>query len=198
MIPILYGSLEIAYADANGRLFVDDQGKVLTETKRLEDYATLGSGALGDTISCTVTEQRNGKYELFMTYPINGVRFKDIREGAVIKATPSKGRQPDYFLIYSITKPLSGIIEIRAEHISYQLSHIPVMPFTASNCVGALQGLKNNSAEANPFTFWTDKTTIATYNQTVPASLRSRLGGVQGSILDVYGGEFEFDRYDVK
>lgn len=32
----------------------------------------------------------------------------------------------------------------------------------------------------------------------MPASIRSRLGGVQGSILDVYGGEYEFDMYTVK
>lgn len=198
MIPVIYGSVEIAFADANGYLYVDEDGVVFTKTEYMDDYSTLGSGALGDTISCTVTEERNGKYELFMTYPVSGIRYKDICEGAVIKVVPSKGRQPDYFRIYSITKPISGIIEIKAEHISYWLSHIPVMPFTASTCVGALNGLKSHSAERNPFTFWTDKSTTATYKQIVPASLRSRLGGVQGSILDVYGGEFEFDRFDVK
>lgn len=198
MIPVLYGSVEIAYADANGYLYLDNDGNVFTRTERLEDYATLGSGALGDLISCVVTEERNGKYELFATYPVSGRRYSDIVEGAVIKATPSKGRDPDYFRIYSITKPISGIIEIRAEHISYQLSHIPVMPFTAGSCSAALLGLKSHSAEPNPFTFWTDKATVATYMQTVPASCRSRLGGVQGSILDVYGGEWEFDRLDVK
>ena len=198
MIPILYGSVQIAFADSQGYIYVDADGKVFTKNQALDDYATLGSGALGEAISCKVTEARNGKYELFMTYPFNGIRYGDICEGAVIKATPSKGRQPDYFRIYSITKPINGIIEIRAEHISYQLSHIPVMPFTASNCAGALNGLYNHSAEPNPFTFWTDKVTVATYTQTVPASCRSRLGGVQGSILDVYGGEYEFDRFDVK
>ena len=52
--------------------------------------------------------------------------------------------------------------------------------------------------ETNPFTVWTDKETSATYKQTLPASFRSQLGGVQGSILDVYGGEYEFDNYTVK
>ena len=164
----------------------------------IADISTLGLGALGDTLSCTVNEVRNGKYELRLTYPVSGQRFQDLHPGAVIKATPSKGRQPDLFRIYSITKPLNGIVEVDAEHISYQLSHIPVMPFTAGSCMEALTGLVSNSAEDNPFNVWTDKTTVATYNQTTPASFRSRLGGTQGSLLDVYGGEFEFDRFSVK
>lgn len=37
-------------------------------------------------------------------------------------------------------------------------------------------------------------------NMTVlkPSSMRSLLGGVDGSILDVYGGEYEFDKFNVK
>lgn len=162
------------------------------------NLTTLGLGALGDALSCTVDEARNGVYELHMTYPVNGKRFEDLVPGAIIKALPSKGRQPDLFRIYSITKPISGIVEVNAEHISYQLSHIPVMPFSAGNCMEALTGLLNNSAESNPFSVWTDISTVANYTQTIPASFRARLGGEAGSILDVYGGEFEFDRFDVK
>lgn len=162
------------------------------------DINTLGLGALADAISCVVTEARNGVYELLMTYPVSGKRFPDLAVGQIIKATPSKGRQPDYFRIFAITKPISGIVEISAEHISYQLSHIPVMPFTAGSCMAALTGLLNNSAESNPFSVWTDIATVADYEQTIPASFRARLGGEAGSILDRYGGEYEFDRYDVK
>ena len=164
----------------------------------VDDVGTLGVGAMGDATSCTVTEARNGKYELRMVYPVSGVRFKDLAVGQIIMATPSKGRQPDYFRIYAVTKPISGLVEIAAEHISYQLSHIPVMPFSAGSCMAALTGLVSNSAEDNPFDVWTDITTVADYTQTVPASFRSRLGGTQGSILDVYGGEYEFDRFEVK
>lgn len=159
---------------------------------------TLGLGALGDALTCTVDEARNGIYELHMTYPVNGQRFADLVPGAVIKAIPSKGRQPDLFRIYAVTKPISGIVEVAAEHISYQLSHIPVMPFTANDCMEALTGLLNNSAESNPFSVWTDIATVAPYNQTIPASFRARLGGEAGSVLDKYGGEYEFDRFDVK
>lgn len=198
MIPILFGSVDMLVVDEQNRILTNEDGELFTVPDVRLDYDTLGIGALGEAISCVVTEERNGRYELRLTYPVTGRRFKDLKEGAVIKATPSKNREPDYFRIYKVTKPLSGIIEVDAEHISYQLSHIPAMPFTATSVGSALLGLKTNSAEANPFTFWTDKSTTGNYRQTVPASVRSRLGGTSGSLLDLYGGEYEFDRYTVK
>lgn len=49
-----------------------------------------------------------------------------------------------------------------------------------------------------PFSFWTDKSTSGDFSVEAPSSLRSLLGGTEGSILDVYGGEYEFDRWTVK
>jgi phage minor structural protein len=89
-------------------------------------------------------------------------------------------------------------VTVLAEHISYDLSGIPVKPFTASTASSALTGLKTNAVVNCPFTFWTDKTTSANFKVETPASIRSRLGGVAGSILDVYGGEYEFDNFAVK
>lgn len=173
MIPILYPSNETA-------------------------FASLGYGKLSDATECTVTEERNGEYTLELKYPVNGIHYGDIAIGRIVYAVPHDGADPDGFRIYKISKPLSGIVTISAEHLSYQLSHIPVRPFTATTCPQAMTLLKTASMESNPFTFWTDKTTAATYNQTEPASIRSRLGGTDGSILDVYGGEYEFVGYTVK
>lgn len=156
-----------------------------------------GLGALADCTSCKVTEKRNGEYILTMQYPLDGIHFKDIQKSCIIWVKPSDGANNQAFRIYKIKKPINGIVTIEAEHISYQLSMIPAMPFTAESASAALQGLKTNAAESCPFFFYTDKQTIATYTQEQPASIRSRLGGVSGSILDVYGGEYEFDNYDV-
>ena len=156
-----------------------------------------GLGALADCTSCKVTEKRNGEYILTMQYPLDGIHFKDIQKSCIIWVKPSDGANNQAFRIYKIKKPINGIVTIEAEHISYQLSMIPTMPFTAESASAALQGLKTNAAEPCPFLFYTDKQTIATYTQEQPASIRSRLGGVSGSILDVYGGEYEFDNYDV-
>lgn len=162
------------------------------------NFTSNGLGGLADCISCEVSEERNGAYTMQIVYPIDGLHFSDIAHSSIIKVIPSDGATEQLFRVYKISKPLNGKVTIEAEHISYQLSFIPVSPFTASNCAGALSGLVNHSMESNPFTVWTDKETSATYTQTLPASFRSRLGGVQGSILDVYGGEYEFDNYTVK
>lgn len=162
-------------------------------------FTSNGLGRLPDATECIVTEERNGAYELRMLYPVTGQHFSDITMNRFIYAVPADGKGKQPFRIYSIGKPLDGIVEINAEHISYQLSHIPVSPFEAGSLAAALVGLKDNAAEACPFTFWTDKTVTGNFKVTEPVSLRSRLGGVEGSLLDVYGtGEYEFDHYTVK
>lgn len=162
-------------------------------------FTSNGLGRLPDAAECIVTEERNGAYELRMMYPIDGLHFSDIQINRFIYAVPADGKGKQPFRIYSISKPLDGIVEINAEHISYQLSHIPVSPFEAGSLAAALVGLKDNAAEDCPFTFWTDKTVTGNFKVTEPVSLRSRLGGVEGSLLDVYGtGEYEFDHYIVK
>lgn len=162
------------------------------------EFANNGLGRLGDATSCIVEEERNGKYELQLQYPVSGKRFQDIKHSRIIYAMPFDAATPQPFRIYYISKPIDGMITVRAEHISYHLSHIPVSPFTATACAEALQGLQTNAAEACPFSFWTDKTTAANFSVQAPSSIRSMLGGVRGSILDVYGGEYEFDKYTVK
>lgn len=166
--------------------------------KNTTDFSTNGIGRLSDAVSCIVTEERNGSYELEMTYPVTGHFYKDIRYSNIIFAIPADGEKEQAFRIYKVSKPINGVVTVNAEHISYQLSYIPVSPFKAQNVSGALEGLKNNAAEYCPFTFWTDKTTEAAFEVTEPVSLRSRLGGVQGSILDVYGGEYKWDMYTVR
>ena len=166
-----------------------------TETQ----FTSNGIGRLSDAISCVVTEKRNGAYELEMQYPIDGMHFSDIKPGRYIFAKPAKYSNKQAFEIYQITKPRNGVCTIYAYHISYRLSKIPVMPFTTNAVSTALTGLKTHAAENNPFEFYTTKQTVATYNQTEPRDARSCLGGVSGSILDVFGGgEYEFDMFNVK
>lgn len=160
--------------------------------------ANEGLGALSEAESCHVIEERNGQYVLEMVYPLSGKRYSDIKYERIIYAVPSDGTTAQPFRIYKISKPMNGRITVMASHISYQLKLIPCGPFTASNAPQALQGLKTNALEQCPFTFWTDKSTQANYKQETPAGIRERLGGVEGSILDTYGGEYEWDTFTVK
>lgn len=163
-----------------------------------QDYTTLGLGALNDAISCNVHTVLNGVFELEMQYPTSGKRYSDLKISNIIKAVAQKGGSEQLFDIYSITKPISGVVTVYASHMSGRKQFIPVMPCNATTVTTALQTIKSHSAEDNPFTFWTDKTTVANFNLKTPASLGSVLGGMEGSILDTYGGEYEFDNFTIR
>lgn len=160
-------------------------------------FSSNGLGRLTDAISCTVTEERNGSFELEMVYPIEGIHYSDISYSKIIVAKPSRKNTYQAFRIYEISKPLSGQVTIKARHISYQLSYIPTVPFSADTVSGALSGLKNYATENCPFNLTADFTSGASFIFQVPYSIRSLLGGQDGSILDVYGGEYEWDNWNV-
>ena len=165
-----------------------------------KQFTTNGIGTLADAISCTVIEERNGSYELEMEYPLGGINYDKIRNNRIILAMPSDGQKAQPFRVFKITRPIGGVVKIYAVHLSYDLSGIPVAPFTANDCPSALNGLKSNSMIANPFEVWTDISGSGKYKQNSPASFRSRLAGTDGSILDSFGkgAELEFDRLTVK
>lgn len=162
------------------------------------EFKTQGLGVLTDAISCTVTEERNGAFELTMQYPDTGVHFDEITDRCIIYAIPSPYRAPQPFRIYRITRPMNGVIMVYAQHITYDLSGVPLNPFTAINAPDALSKLSLNAAVNSPFVFWTDKSTVASFSVSTPSSTRSVLGGSSGSILDVYGGEYEWDSFTVR
>lgn len=162
------------------------------------NYSTQGIGSLADALSCYVTEELNGQYELEMTYPVTGRRYKDIKNRCLIYCKPDPYRAGQPFRIYRITKPLNGIVTIYAQHISYDLAGIPVRGFTAQSLSGALAGLVSNAIISNPFTFWTDISSDTQFGFSTPTKCRSLLGGSEGSILDTYGGEYEWDMMTVR
>lgn len=161
-------------------------------------FETNGLGVLSDTISCQVVEERNGIFEITLEYPLTGIHYQEIKQRRIIFVKPNPYEDPQPFRIYRITKPLSGKITVYAQHISYDLSGVPVSPFSSSSVTGALSGLKTNAAVTNPFSFWTDKTSTGDFAVTAPTSTRTLLGGSDGSILDVFGGEYKFDRWTVR
>ena len=166
--------------------------------KTATTFETQGLGVLADATSCKVTEERNGTYELEMQYPITGQHYADIGDDCILYAIPSPYRGPQPFRIYRTSKPINGIVTINARHIRYDLAFVPLNPFTASNAPAAMAGLQSNAAIPSNFTFWTNKTTVADFAVSVPSATSSILGGQTGSILDVYGGEYEFDTFAVK
>ena len=162
-------------------------------------FTTNGLGRLSDAISCTVTEERNGSYELHMEYPQAGVLIEELRNSRLIYAMPADNKSPQPFRIYRISKPLSGVVEIDAEHISYQMIHIPIMPFKTDGIQNAISKLRSYAAETVPFQIQIaghfDARSTNSFSVNQPTNLRSVLFGQEGSFLDTYGGEWEFDGF---
>lgn len=163
------------------------------------EFATNGIGRLVDCIRCTVTEERNGIYECEFDYPITGQYYDEIRNGRIVSCIhDDKGdRQP--FVIYRASRPINGVVTFNARHISYNLTNVIVGPFTASTAAEAISKIPLNLMTGNEFTFWTDKNSSGTFSLDTPASVRSILGGTEGSLLDAFGGgEYAFDNFTVR
>ena len=169
-------------------------------SKTSTTFTTNGLGRL-DAISCKVIEERNGAYELEMEIAETADHASQIEADSIIVAKPSQADSLQPFRVYKLTKPINGKFTVLARHISYELNVITTMPFSvaqsAQACANTLAGLKSNAVGTCPFNFTTDVTTASSYKQTVPASIRSRLGGSEGSVLQQFGGELKWDNYNV-
>lgn len=164
------------------------------------DFTSNGLGPLPDLTVCEVPEDLNGIFEVYAECPITGRNADQIAVDRIMKAAPDDSRDPQPFRIYSVEETLDGFsYMIHAQHISYDLSDQPVAPFKTIGVVPALTGLVNNCMLPTQFTTWTDiVNTDTAFTLDEVRSFRACLGGVRGSILDQFGGEFEFDKFTVK
>ena len=163
-------------------------------------FAHNGVGLLSEAVKATVTEERNGSYELSLQYPITGRFYSEITEGAIIKAKANETSEPQLFRIYKSSKPINGIVTYSAEHISYDLNGIPLLGFSIKNATPqmALTKAIEGAALPCPFTAYSNISTLNSTEILTPCSVRALLGGQTGSLLDVWGGEYEFDNFTVK
>ena len=161
-------------------------------------FRTFGLGEISDAYKVTVTRERNGNYDLYIKYPVNG-RFASIfKEEMKIKSDAGKRTKWQTFEINRIVKNSSEHIEIYARHISMRTSDIALKPIVkASNITAeaALRLWKDNLVGDDVFDVSSDIQTTGNISWEVDkvGSARKALGGVSGSILDVFGGEYEFD-----
>ena len=169
MIPILYNTIT--------------EGTVPTD---------FGLGPLTDCLKAEVKEERNGAYELTLSYASDGIHAEDIQVNRFIMAKPNYTDSAQIFRIYKVGKAINGRFEVSAQHVAYDLSGKVISTGTASSCVAACALL---TAQAGSFTINTDKTVSASFKITEPSSVRSWFGGKAGSLLDVYGGEWLYNNY---
>lgn len=173
MIPILYESTETLF-DNNGL------------------------GRLRDCITCTVTEERNGIYEVDFEYPVNGQHYSDIQLGRIVAVEHDDTNDIQPFDIVSVSRPIDGVVSFHGVHVSYRLRGMTVWGSGINSLADALTKLED-AVPASIFHYWTDKSSTgycAAFDGK-PKTVRAILGGVEGSILDAYGGEYEWDWFSV-
>lgn len=162
---------------------------------------TFDSGFIGtfdNALSCNVVESLNGAFELQMQILNNDPIVDSIEIGSIIVAKPNQtfGNQP--FIIEQIVKRIDGTIDIYAPHMSqHRAKLIPIAPFTATDLEDTISKISANSEEPNPFTITTDKTVSTSFSLDFPKTLRDLMGGSEGSIIDVYGGEWLYNNFDL-
>lgn len=160
-------------------------------------FTSAGLAILSDCISFTVEEELNGTFEAEFQYPITGRHYDLIQEGLIVGATHDDSGVLQPFEIYKRSAPIDGKVTFNAHHISYRLSKDVVMPFTASSLAGALTSIASNIVGGTEFTFSTDMAAAGDIKIEAPSAVRAILGGEENTLLRVYGGEFEFDKFDV-
>ena len=163
------------------------------------EFDTYGIGVLSDCTFCEVTEERNGAFECVMKYPLHGSLFDEIKNERVILVKPNDTSRSQPFRIYRITTPMNGIITVYAQHMSYDLSGIGVLCFESKSVSPqlALERIFANTSSKHGFKCRTDLSVPRAFSVSKPMSIRACLGGTEGSVLDVWGGEYEWDMFDV-
>lgn len=161
----------------------------------------MGYGALTRCVSCVVRQElgSTGVYELEMEILTDDPNFKNISIGKIIVARPNLTDTNQAFVIETISKPINNVVSIYATHIAqHRAKLIPVAPVNANDLQSAITSINANVLETNPFTLHTARTSNKNYKTSTPRSLRDILGGEEGSLLDVYGGEYIFNNFDIE
>ena len=174
--------------------------KILDSTKSLSVLVSDSTNGLGtiQPLECTVTEELNGIYECEFTVLTTDKHYEDLKNSGLIKVTVGDGSE-QIFRVYFISEPINFVVTVKAQHISYDLSKIVVKPFTATGAVNVKNQLVSHILGSYPFTTWTDiSNTTSTFTLDIPRSFRECLGGYEGSVLDVFRCEYEWDNLTVK
>lgn len=168
------------------------------------DFFNLGLGTLPDATKVEVTEERNGEFTLSMTYLVDGLRANEIKKNRIIKVDAGHVLKGQRFVIKKINKQLVDRkmqYQVYAEHISYITNDLQLKPKVSVSGSGdaAIKAWRSNIIDVNPLVVDSDIETNTSTSWTIDKvqSARQALGGVSGSLLDLWGGEYRFDNYHI-
>mgnify|MGYP002756091834 CR=1 FL=1 len=169
--------------------------------KNEQSFDTYGLGELNVTKG-TVTRERNGNYTLYAEIPVNDPMVSILEKEMKLKADAGLRTKNQTFEISRIVKDSSNIVKIYGQHISHKLEYMALRNATAfaGSAYSALGIWKGALIGDLRFDVWSDIQTVGkgVFDISKMANARQALGGVEGSILDIYGGEYEFDNMTVR
>lgn len=182
------------------------------------DFLSNGLGQLGDCLTCTVTEEVNGIYELEFTYPMSGAYYEQlINYGGVVACTHDHNGDVQLFDIYKYSAPIDGVVTFYGSHVSYRLGDYLwktniIIPDSRVALDYIFEDWTNHSSNAafqpiGSFTFH-NQTTYADkggYFRHTPIyyvvkdamfNTSDDNGYLNGSIMQRWKGEWKFDNFD--
>ena len=166
------------------------------------NFEHLGVSVLSDASKCHVSREKNGIYILEFKYPVNGKDVDKIKEGMYIKTDAGYRTKNQRFVVSKITKTQNEF-KIYCQHISQVKTTMnairPDISVTGSALM-ALSTWRDNLLDSrDEFFVQSDITTVnsTTWKVETIENARDALGGKAGSILDVWGGEYEFDNLNI-
>nr|DAM73183.1 MAG TPA: tail protein [Caudoviricetes sp.] len=169
--------------------------------KNEQSFDTYGLGELNVTKG-TVTRERNGNYTLYAEIPVNDPMVATLEKEMKLKADAGLRTKNQTFEISRIVKDSSNIVKIYGQHISHKLEYMVLRNATAFNgsAFSALSIWRGALIGDLRFDVWSDiqETGKGVFDISKMENARQALGGVEGSILDIYGGEYEFDNMTVR
>lgn len=167
--------------------------------KTAHDYTRGWICFLTEAASCSVEEHTTGgEYFLTMKYPVSGVGFAELQTDRLILATHDDYKDLQPFRIKSITKPIAGIVTVYAYHKSYDLTKNTLMPCKAVNSAHAIDALNTKTANHIPFDITSNIDLGVEWLVQEPITVRSAIVGEEGSFVDKFGGEVEWDKDSVR
>ena len=164
-------------------------------------FDTYGLGELNVTKG-TVTRERNGNYTLYAEIPVNDPATATLEKEMKLKADAGLRTKNQTFEISRIVKDSSNIVKIYGQHISHKLEYMGLVNgrVFSGSAFTALATWHNATIGDLRFDVWSDIQTTGkgVFDISKMENARQALGGVEGSILDIYGGEYEFDNMTVR
>ncbi|CUP59999.1 Phage-related protein [Turicibacter sanguinis] len=153
-----------------------------------EKDGTTKKITLDDSLEAYVIEERNGDFELELTYPVVADEYKNLDKEKIIICDANDYLKNQLFRIYNIRKSMKNRVKVYAKHISFDLAYDWIDSISIENqpCDYALNTIFRNSQFCQHYKGYSDIVNAQNFKVNKVTCLKA-IGGTSGSIIDTYG-----------